>query len=118
MSDEQILFGDDKELNRYVSVKKIAPYEEKAMRLRNSKYKQMIPKIKKSVKTNKQILRKGLGTLQQMRHLRKLQDRKEAGAKRRQNKLKLVNLSSKQKERSHFVPASRLESYGLKEGDA
>ena len=28
LSDEQILYGDDKQLNKYISIKKLAPYEE------------------------------------------------------------------------------------------
>ena len=64
------------------------------MKLRNSKYKQMMPQIRKSVKVNKQMLRRGSSRLQQMRHLKKMQDRKEAGTKRMQKKLKVVNVSS------------------------
>ena len=87
------------------------------MKLRNSKYRQMLPQIRKSVKANKQMLRKGSSRLQQMRHLRRMQDRKEAGSKRREKKLRVVNVSSQQQERNYFVPSSRLQSYGLKEAE-
>lgn len=56
LSDEQILYGDDKELNKYISIKKLAPYQEGNLRLRNSIFNQKIKTIKKSVKVNKKLL--------------------------------------------------------------
>lgn len=58
LSDQQILFGDDKDLNQYVSVKKIAPYVNEEMKLRNSIYNKKIKSIKKSAKENKKNLQK------------------------------------------------------------
>ncbi len=45
LSDEQILFGDDKQLNKYVSIKKLAPYRQNELRLRNSIFNKKIKGI-------------------------------------------------------------------------
>lgn len=53
LSDEQLLLSDDRELNKYVSIKKLAPYFEENMRLRNSVYKNKIKSISRSARLNK-----------------------------------------------------------------
>lgn len=56
LSDEQILFGDEKELNNYISIKKLAPYREEIMKLRNNLFKRKIIGIKRSVRQNQNLL--------------------------------------------------------------
>lgn len=53
LSDEQLLYSDDKELNKYVSIKKLAPYREENLRLRNSIYNKKIKGISRSAKLNR-----------------------------------------------------------------
>lgn len=50
LSDEQILYGDDRELNKYVSIKKIGPYEDEQIKLRNNLYRRKITSINRSAK--------------------------------------------------------------------
>jgi hypothetical protein len=75
LSDEQILFGADKELNKYISIKQLAPYREGDLRLRNSIFNQKIRGIKKSVKSNKNLLEKGEAKIARMRYLTKRRNR-------------------------------------------
>jgi protein KRI1 len=95
LSDEQILFGDDKELNKYVSVKKLAPYREEAMKLRNSIFKQRIKGIKRSVKQNQNMLTKAPAKIEKMRYMNKRKIRVESVRKRLEKRLRIVNISSK-----------------------
>lgn len=83
MSDEQILFGDDKELNKYISIKNLAPYKEERLRLRNSIFNKRIKTIKKSVKTTKKLLEKGVAKFNRTRTLNKLKLRAKAVKMRR-----------------------------------
>lgn len=56
LSDEQILFGDDKELNKYISIKKLAPYRDQNMKLRNNIYKKKVKSIDRTAKQNKALI--------------------------------------------------------------
>ena len=69
LSDEQILFGDDKELNKYISVKKMAPYKEDQMKLRNNIFKKKIKGIKRSVKQNQNLLEKAPSKISKLRYM-------------------------------------------------
>ncbi len=111
------MFGEDKELNKYISVKRLAPYSEDKIRLKNSIFNKKIKSIKKSVKTNKQILKKGLAHLSKKRLVTKMKDRANAIKKRAEKKMKILNLSKQEKERDHYVSKSRLTSYGIKEDE-
>lgn len=114
LSDEQILFGEDKELNKYVSIRKLAPYNEDEMKLRNSFYNQKVVGIDRSVRENRALMKAKGGKV--VRNIQKVKNRAEIMRKRREGlkrKLKMVNLSNPDKEREHFLPKSRLESYGL-----
>ena len=71
LSDEQILFGEDKELNKYVSVKKLAPYREEKMKLRNNIFKKKIRSIKKSVKYNQSLVNKRPDRISKLRNIAK-----------------------------------------------
>lgn len=59
LSDEQILFGDDKVLNNYVSIKQLAAYNDERLRLRNNVFRKKVKTIDKSVKTNKKVVAAG-----------------------------------------------------------
>lgn len=83
LSDEQILYGDDKELNKYISIKKLAPYRDGSLRLRNSYFNQKIKTIKKSVKVNKKLLEKGIAKFNKVRLLNKVKNRASAVRQRR-----------------------------------
>lgn len=95
LSDEQILFGDDKQLNNYVSVKKLAPYMDQNLRLRNSYFNKKIKNIKRSVKQTKNLLEKGQAKLARLRYINKRKTRNLAIRKRLEKRLKIVNLSNK-----------------------
>ncbi len=95
LSDEQILFGDDKELNKYVSIKRMAPYNEEKLKLKNNFFNKKIKSIKKSVKDNKQIIKKGLAHLSRVRLVNKMKDRAVAIRNRQEKKLRILNLSNK-----------------------
>lgn len=84
-----------------MSIKKLAPYRDEAMRLRTSIYNQKIKSIKKSVKTNKKMLqntesirgkqeKRTLGKLKQRATNMKLKRLKSESSK----KLKITNLSN------------------------
>ena len=85
MSDEQILFGDDKELNKYVSIKKLVPYREDKMKLRNNIYNKKVKTINKSVLENKKLLEQdGIEKrLKKSRLLDKMKRRSEVMKKKR-----------------------------------
>ena len=74
-------------------MKRLAPYNEDKIRLKNSIFNKKIKRIKKSVKSNKQILKKGLDHLSKVRLLAKMKDRAIAIKKRTQKRLKIINLS-------------------------
>lgn len=67
LSDYQILYGDDKELNKYVSIKKLAPYQEEKMKLRNSVFNKKIKGIIESARKNKNIVKKGVEQIKRLR---------------------------------------------------
>lgn len=75
LSDEQILYGDDKELNKYVSIKKLGPYQDEEVKLRNSIYNKKIKSINKSALQNKKIITKSNGSIQGLRSMKKMQTR-------------------------------------------
>lgn len=62
--------------------------------MKNSIFNKKIKGIKKSVKNNKQILKKGLAHLSKVRLLSKMKDRANAIKKRAEKKLKILNLSN------------------------
>jgi hypothetical protein len=109
------LFGDDKELNKYVSIKKMVPYNEEKMKLKNNFFNKKIKSIKKSVKDNKQMIKKGVAHMNKMRLLAKMKNRASAIRTRQEKRLRILNLSNKEKERNHYVSSSRLLSYGIKD---
>lgn len=75
MSDEQILYGDDKELNNYVSIKKLGAYEDEDIRLRNNMYERKIKGINKSALQNKKLATRMIGNIQGLRNLKKMKTR-------------------------------------------
>ncbi len=115
LSDEQILFGDDKQLNNYISIKKLAPYRDDRMKLRNNIYKKKVTTIDKSVTYNKKLIEKDLieRKIKKSRIIDKLKRRSEVMKNKRENKLKILNISNPIKEKQLFVPNSRLASYGV-----
>lgn len=116
LSDEQILYGDDKELNKYVSIKRLAAYDEEDVRLRNNIYDHKIGSIDRSARQNKKMVTNN--STKVIRNIQKIKSRAEILKKRRFNlrdKLRLVNLSNPADEKKYFLPQYRLESYGLTE---
>lgn len=107
------MFGDDKELNKYVSIKKLAPYQDEKMKLRNSVFNKKIKGIIESARKNKNIVKKGVDQIKRLRMSSKMRERAQKLKMRREKRLKITNLSTKEKERNHFVSNSRLESYGI-----
>lgn len=95
----------------------MAPYSEDKLRLKNSVFNKKIKSIKKSVKTNKQLLKKGVAHMNKVRLLAKMKTRANAIRQRQQKKLRILNLSTKEKERDHFVSSSRLMSYGIQNAE-
>jgi hypothetical protein len=83
------------------------------MKLRNSRFNKKTKDINRSVKTNKKIIEKGNFKFNKIRFLKKVKQRAEAVKQRRTKKLRILNLSSEQAERNHFVSSSRLASYGV-----
>ena len=73
LSDEQILFGDDKELNKYVSIKKLAPYSDEELKLRNNNYRRRIGGIEKSMNQNKKLV--GKAGVKVVRSIQKVKNR-------------------------------------------
>ncbi len=61
------MYGDDKELNKYVSIKKLAPYQEEKMKLRNSVFNKKIKGIIESARKNKNIVKKGVEQIKRLR---------------------------------------------------
>ncbi len=84
------------------------------MRLKNSLFNKKIKSIKKSVKSNKQLLKKGVAQLNRKRLIDKMKSRASAIRQRTEKRLRIVNLSNKERERNYFVSSSRLMSYGIK----
>jgi hypothetical protein len=56
----------------------MAPYSEESIKLKNNYFNKKIKSIKKSVKTNKQILKKGVAHLSKVRRLAKIKNRASA----------------------------------------
>jgi hypothetical protein len=83
-------------LNNYVSVKKLAPYQESNLRLRNNIFKKKVVSIDKSVKYNKNIIETEAGErrIKKSRVIDKLKKRSEAMKKKRSTKLKILNISN------------------------
>lgn len=92
----------------------MVPYNEEKVRLKNNVFNKKIKSIKKSVKTNKQLLKKGATHVNKVRLLEKMKNRASAIRNRQEKKLRILNLSNKEKERNHYVSSSRLMSYGIK----
>jgi len=55
LSDEQLLFADTDALNRFVSIKKLAPYREDEGKVKSKllKNKKFLMQVEKSAKINK-----------------------------------------------------------------
>ena len=83
------------------------------MKLRNNIFKKKIKGIKRSVKQNQNIISKAPSKIAKLKQTAKRKNRVEAVHKRMQKKLRVVNISKKDAERDHFVPQSRLLSYGI-----
>ena len=81
LSDEQILYGDDKELNKYVSIKKLAPYEDSEMKLRNNLYRRKVIGIDRSAQENRKILNSQGAKV--VRGIQKVKNRAEIMKKKR-----------------------------------
>ncbi len=83
-------------MNNYVSVKKLAPYQESNLRLRNNIFKKKVVSIDKSVKYNKNIIETEAGErrIKKSRVIDKLKKRSEAMKKKRSTKLKILNISN------------------------
>jgi hypothetical protein len=73
----------------------MAPYNEEKIKLKNNYFNKKIQSIKKSVKTNKQIIKKGLAHLSKKRLLAKMKDRAVAIKNRQEKRLRILNLSNK-----------------------
>jgi hypothetical protein len=72
----------------------MAPYNEEKIKLKNNYFNKKIQSIKKSVKTNKQIIRKGLAHFSKKRLLGKMKDRAVAIKNRQEKRLRILNLSN------------------------
>lgn len=72
----------------------MAPYSEDKLKLKNNFYNKQIKGIKKSVKNNKQILKKGVAHLSKVRRLAKMKNRASAIKSRQEKRLRVVNLSN------------------------
>jgi hypothetical protein len=72
-----------------------------------------VKSINKSVKDNKKVVAAGEAKIARSRRLSKLKQRAEAVRVRRHKRLRILNLSSQEKERNHYVSSSRLLSYGI-----
>ncbi|KAL4456193.1 hypothetical protein ABPG74_014154 [Tetrahymena malaccensis] len=132
LSDEQLLFADSNVLNKYVSIKKLAPYrdDEGFVKSKNLKNKSVIKQIEKSTKINKKIVKKdtekGLTTKEDLKKLKKLdkkkylkekskldqekQKKKQEEEEKQKPKLVLEDLS---KQEQIKVSQKRLKSYGF-----
>jgi hypothetical protein len=93
----------------------MVPYREDKMRLRNNIYKKKVTTIDRTVKYNKHLIEKDAidNKLRKTRIIDKLKRRSEVMKKKRETKLKILNISNPAKEKRIFVPNSRLESYGV-----
>lgn len=85
------------------------------MKLRNNIYKKKVKTINKSVSDNKKLIEKdGVERrLKKTRVMDKMKRRAEVMKKKRETRLKILNISNPQNEKRLFVPGSRLASYGV-----
>ena len=67
------------------------------MRLKNNIFNKKIKSIKKSVKANKQLLKRGIMSLKKTRLMEKMKNRAHAIKVRKEKRLKIVNLSNQEK---------------------
>jgi uncharacterized protein (DUF2461 family) len=73
----------------------MAPYNEDKLKLKNNFYNKKIKNIKKSVKDNKQTIKKGLAHLSKVRLVAKMKNRAVAIRNRQEKRLRILNLSNK-----------------------
>lgn len=79
------MFGDDKELNNYISIKKLAPYRDQRMKLRNNIYNKKVVTINRSVNQNKKSIENDVleKRIKKTRVLDKMKRRSEVMKKKR-----------------------------------
>lgn len=88
----------------------MVPYREDNMRLRNNIYKKKVTTIDRTVNYNKKLIEKDAidNKLRKTRIIDKLKRRSEVMKKKRETKLKILNISNPAREKQIFVPNSRL----------
>lgn len=59
LTNDDLLYADDKLLNQYVSIKKLAPYRDGQITIKKSKADKLIELIRKSTKKNKKLILNG-----------------------------------------------------------
>ncbi|EGR27880.1 zz domain protein [Ichthyophthirius multifiliis] len=123
LSDEQLLFADNHILNKYVSIKKLAPYrdDEGKVKQKNLKNKLIIKQIQNSSKENKKIIKKdqeqGLTFKENLKELKKKDKKKylKELKKIQQQKEEIKQKKIKQEEQKNTKPQLILEDLSKQE---
>lgn len=59
LTNDDLLYADDKLLNQYVSIKKLAPYRDQPIKIKQAKARKLLEQIRKNAKKNKKLILRG-----------------------------------------------------------
>ncbi|CAD8059236.1 unnamed protein product [Paramecium sonneborni] len=106
LTNDDLLYADDKLLNQYVSIKKLAPYRDGQIKIKKNKAEKLLAQIRKSTKRNKKLILKGIDP----KDFQKKQQEEEQQEKKQKVQLEVEDVVENT---TLQVNSKRLKTYGV-----
>ncbi|CAD8141501.1 unnamed protein product [Paramecium pentaurelia] len=106
LTNDDLLYADDKLLNQYVSIKKLAPYRDSSIKIKKNKAEKLLAQIRKSTKRNKKLILKGVDP-------KEFQKKKQEEEQQEQKQKVQLEVEDVVENTTLQVNSKRLKTYGV-----